>query len=280
MNASPDNPLPRMNASRGMNTSRRVCIKASRGTRFLRTVTLAIAMLIISSGAYGGENQNLLNNADFSHGSGNSVDEWRTDAWILTPGTTDYLWVRPEGGQPGEVELSTHLDNDARWVQQLSLGPGWYYISADARTVGALPTFTGANISVLEDGISSADIKGDSDWQHLGLYLKIGPRGADIDVAMRLGGYMNLTRGQAFFRNASVVRVAAPPPGSDYTYDLDQIRKDEVSGPIGRLWTLVATFIGFAVLAAVGWLMLGAPAAQSIATATAPVVDRPRRKRS
>ena len=33
------------------------------------------------------------------------------------------------------------------------------------------------------------------------LYLKIPPYGADVDVAMRLGGYANLTRGKAFFHD-------------------------------------------------------------------------------
>ena len=33
--------------------------------------------------------RNLLVNGDFARGSGDSVDGWRTDAWILTAGTTD-----------------------------------------------------------------------------------------------------------------------------------------------------------------------------------------------
>ena len=38
-------------------------------------------------------------------------------------------------------------------------------------------------------------------------------------------------------------------------FDLEQIRKDEVTGPIGQTWSLVATFIAFIVIAAVGWRM-------------------------
>ncbi len=34
--------------------------------------------------------RSLLVNGDFTRGSGDSVDGWRIDAWILTPGTTDY----------------------------------------------------------------------------------------------------------------------------------------------------------------------------------------------
>jgi hypothetical protein len=201
--------------------------------------------------------RNLLVNGDFTRGSGDSVDGWRIDAWILTPGTTDYSRIAPHDGQPAELKVFTHHDNDARWAQPLSLAPGWYYISAEARTDDVLTFMVGANVSVLEDGIKSEDLKGTQGWQRLGLYIKIPARGADIDVALRLGGYMNLSRGAAFFRNASVIKVTAPPAGAPYVYDLGEIRKQETIGPIGSPWTLVATFLLFIAVAALGWRMLG-----------------------
>lgn len=200
---------------------------------------------------------NLLVNGDFTRGSRDSVDGWRIDAWILTPGTTDYSRIPAHDGQPAELKVFTHRDNDARWAQPVSLGPGWYYISAEARTEDVLTFMVGANVSVLEDGIRSEDLKGTRGWQRIGLYLKIPPRGADIDVALRLGGYMNLSRGAAFFRNTSVIKVAAPRAGAPYVYDLGEIRKQETTGPIGSPWTLVATFMLFIAVAALGWRMLG-----------------------
>ena len=237
------------------------------GRRRWLDVLLMLGVLLILGGARPGfADKNLLHNGDFRVGSGTSVDGWRNDAWILTPGTTDYLWIPPHGDQPGEVELFTRRDNDARWVQPLSLGPGWYYMSVDVRTVKALPFFTGASISVLEDGIISADLRGDNDWRRVGLYLKIGPHGSDVDMALRLGGYMNLTRGQAFFRDASVVRIAAPPPGTQYVFDLDAIRKQETSGPIGRPWTLAATALVLLLLAVGGWRLMTVPQVVTAAT--------------
>ena len=196
---------------------------------------------------------NLLNNADFARGAGASCDGWRVDAWVLTPGTTDYTWIRPEGAKPGELAIDTHHDNDARWVQTISLGPGWYYVGVEARTEKILPYFTGANISVLEDSIVSADLKGTNQWTRLGFYLHVGPRGGDVDVALRVGGFMNLNRGKAWFRRARVINVSGPPPGEQHVFDLEQIRKDEAIGPIGHIWSLVATFITFLILAAIGW---------------------------
>jgi len=237
---------------------------------------LAVGLLTVPFRASAG--RNLLQNGDFTVGSGDSVDEWRSDAWILTAGTTDYVWLRPQPGHGGEVEVDTHRDNDARWVQPVSLTPGWYYISAEARTVGVQRTFTGANVAVLEDGISSVDLRNDSDWQRLGFYLKIGPQGADVDVALRLGGYMNLTRGRAFFRDARVEQVSGPPAGADRVFDLDEIRKEEVAGPIGHTWTLVATLIVLVLLAMVGWRMLDASGMPPVVTADR--AKRSRRKRS
>jgi hypothetical protein len=219
---------------------------------------LAILMLIICRSPSWGA-KNLLHNGDFVVGSGDSVDGWRTDAWILTPGTTDYRWIPPAKGQPGEVEVFSLRDNDARWLQSLSLGPGWYYMSVDIRTHGVLPFFTGASISVLEDAIMSQDLRGDNDWRRVGLYLKIGPYNADVDVVLRVGGYMNLTRGEAFFRNAQVVKVAAPPHGAQHVFDLVAIRKQATAGPIGHLWTLVATFLGLFLLAIIGWWLMSEP---------------------
>ena len=108
--------------------------------RSLMAIAILAILFLAAAGPSFAAKDNLLENGDFSRGSGNSVDEWRNDAWILTAGTTDYRWIRPKNGQPGEIVVATHLDNDARWVQQLSLGPGWYYISAEVRTVGVLPT--------------------------------------------------------------------------------------------------------------------------------------------
>jgi hypothetical protein len=227
---------------------------ASRALLRLGPAALVLALTIVPVKARG--SRNLLNNGDFTRGSGESVDGWRTDAWVLTTGTTLYQWVAPRRGAPAEVEILSHGDNDARWVQGLSLGPGWYHISAEARTRDVLPFFTGASISVLEDGIISEDLRGSSDWTPLGFYLRVGRHGADVDVALRLGGYMNLTRGQAWFRHARVIKVAGPPQDATRVFDLTAIRKTESTGPIGQIWTLVATFLAFAAATLAGWRMM------------------------
>ncbi|MBV8774181.1 MAG: hypothetical protein JO166_17885 [Deltaproteobacteria bacterium] len=223
---------------------------------------VALFLTIINLSAPARAGRNLLNNGDFVRGSGESVDGWRTDAWVLSAGTTEYKWIAPHHGEPAEIAIFSRRDNDARWVQGLSLGPGWYRISVEARTRNVLPFFTGASVSVLEDGIISQNLTGDTDWTPLSLYLRVGRRGADVDVALRLGGYMNLTRGRAWFRHARVVKVAAPPRNVMPVFDLSAIRKSETTGPVGHLWTLVAAFLALAAATATGWRMMAGPPVQ------------------
>ncbi|HEX4209988.1 MAG TPA: hypothetical protein VHY56_06315 [Candidatus Binataceae bacterium] len=220
-----------------------------------------------------GSIHNLLNNGDLARGSGDSCDAWRNDAWILAPDRSTFTWIAPEGGHPGELEVENLHENDARWTQTLSLTGGWYRLSVWARTEDVLPYFTGADISVLEDGIASADLKGTQPWQRLDLYLKVPTYGADVEVALRLGGYANLTRGKAFFHNPRVERISAPPAGAAHVYDLGEIRKADGPGPIGSRWTLYATFLLLAVAAVIGWRVFMLEPGPASAIGTPPAVD-------
>jgi hypothetical protein len=246
------------------------------GSRRVAILCVIIAGLALTPArARAQSQQNLLLNGDFSKGSGNSPDHWRTSAWIQKGDTTTYTWTHEPSGA-ASVEVENKLSNDARWVQSLSLDQGWYYISAEIRADHASPYLTGANISILEDGITSPDLKGTTDWQRVGFYLKVGKRGADVELALRLGGFLNLTMGHAFFRKTSVVKIGSPPPEMTHVFDLDEIRKCAEPGPIGERWTLVATFMALGIVAVFGWRLFGA---QSVPMPRA-AVRRERRSRA
>jgi hypothetical protein len=264
-------------------------MSASRRTQSLSPMLLrtslwawlvTVALLRSTQPAYA--TPNLLNNGNFSIGSGNSVDGWRTEAWVQDEGSTDYHWIAPTIGRPGEVELFSHRDNDARWQQPISLAPGWYHISAEARAHRVLNFSIGANISVLDGDIMSADLKGDTDWQKLGFYLKVGPHGADVDVCLRLGGYGNLTRGQAFFRHVRVEKVAEPPPGAEHVFDLTEVRKAQITPPLGRPWTLWMTLVFFTAIGVLGWWLMSEPIVKTAASVPAAMASpvHKRRKRA
>jgi len=217
------------------------------------TVIVALATAIAASA----DESNLLHNPAFNVGSGNSPDNWRTEAWINSPEAVQYRWIPPANGQPGGLEVINRQPDDARWMQTMALGPGWYHISVDARAANVPTDKTGVNISLLEDGIMSPDLRGTTGWQRIGFFLRIGGHGADIEVALRVGGFSNLNRGAGYFRDASVERIDAPPPGAGPVFDLDSIRKAAMPTPIGQLWTLVATFLLLGIIGYLGWRAYG-----------------------
>lgn len=197
----------------------------------------------------------VLANGDLSMGAGNFPDHWQTQGWQESGSYTTYQWLHVPG-QPGQLEVDNHLPNDARWAQELTLTPGWYHFTAQARTENVARTGAGASISVLEDTIMSRQLYGTQPWQRIGFYLKVGRRGADIQLALRLGGFSSTNTGRAFFRAVRMDKVAAASK-DDPGYDLDTIRRAAVSPPIGSRWTLYATLILLALIAALGWRAMG-----------------------
>ena len=195
---------------------------------------------------------NLLSNGDFATGSGKSPDNWRTGGWNESPAFTSYDWLHAMGSEP-ELIVANLQPNDARWLQTLSLGPGWYYIGAEARTEGVPSTAAGASVSLDEDGVNSADLHDNADWQRLSLFLKVGAHGADIDVTLRLGGFGSLNTGRASFRHARVVKLETLPANAAPVFDLLAVRRSSIAPPVGKPWTLVAAFMLLAIAAVAGW---------------------------
>jgi len=209
-----------------------------------------------SASCFADEQKNLLLNADFAKGSEDQPDSWRTEAWINSPEAFQTHWHQ-YSDKPSEMEVDNLQANDGRWMQPLTLTPGWYELSVDIRTENVGANLSGATISIMEDGIMSPELHGTSDWKRETLYLKVGGQGADIDVALRIGGFGSLNTGKAFFRNASLVKIDAPPPGTTPTYDLQSIRKSAEPVPIGSPISLLLTFAALIGIAWAGWRIYG-----------------------
>ncbi len=188
--------------------------------------------------------RNFCINGDLSKGSANQPDNWRTEAWVNEPSAVTFHWTHPPNGGPGELEVNALKANDARWMQSLSLTPGWYYISADIRTENVGAQNSGATISVMEDGIMSPEVKGTSDWTRVGLYMRVGSKGADVEVALRVGGFGSLNTGQGIFsqrqrdRGRLLRRPARQP-----IFDLETIRKAARAGADRKTLSLVLTYL-------------------------------------
>ncbi len=221
------------------------------------TLLCAIFLIVAITPHHAGAAQNLLQNGDFAKGSEDQPDEWRTEAWINKPEAFVCHWHAPQNGGPGELEVDNLQANDGRWMQPLSLGPGWYQLSADVRTENVGAKEDGASVSIMEDGVMSPDIRGTTGWQRVSLYLKVGGKGADVDVALRVGGFASLNTGRAFFRNATLVAIDAPPPHAAPTFDLMSIRQEAAPVPLGSHWSMVLTFAVLISIAYLGWRMFG-----------------------
>jgi dolichyl-phosphate-mannose-protein mannosyltransferase len=227
-----------------------------RGGRFHVASAAVIFLILAIAGPLRARAGELLHNGDLSKGSGGQPDLWRTEAWVNDPEAVAFNWTRPSNGGSGELEVNATKANDARWMQSLSLTPGWYYLSVDIRTEDVGQTADGATISVMEDGIMSPDLKGTTNWTREGLYMRVGKKGADVEVALRVGGFGSLNTGKAFFRNASVVPIDAPPANAKPVFDLEKIRKDAEPVPIGSPLSLVVTYLLLIMIAYAGWYLV------------------------
>ena len=238
-------------------------------------VACAAAILTIATAlsARPATEANLMLNGDLSKGSEQQPDDWRTEAWVNEPAAFAYTWTHPQNEAPGQLEVNAIKPNDARWMQSLTLAPGWYHFSAEVRTENVGTKETGATISIMEDGAMSPDIRGTTGWQTVGLYLQVGANGADVEVALRVGGYGSLNTGRAFFRNVHAEKVTSPPPGAAPLYDLTAIRKAAQPQPVGHPVTLWATFALLALVAYYGWHLFGSEEpAPAVAQAVSPKV--------
>jgi dolichyl-phosphate-mannose-protein mannosyltransferase len=202
---------------------------------------------------------NLILNGNLAKGSGEQPDDWRTEAWVNEPDAFQYTWTHPTDSAPGQLVVNALKPNDARWMQSLTLSPGWYRFSTEVRTENVGTQQTGANISIMEDGAMSPDIRGTAGWQRISFFLKVGGNGADVELALRVGGFGSLNTGKAFFRDVVGEKLAALPPDATPVYDLMAIRKAEIPEAIGHPVTLWASFLFLALVGWYGWRLFGAP---------------------
>jgi len=248
-------------------------MRRERGTRYALVACAAAIVMIGAARWVRATEANLILNGDLAKGSEQQPDDWRTEAWVNEPAAFAYTWIHPQNGAPGQLVVNAIKPNDARWMQSVTLAPGWYHFSAEVRTENVGTKETGATISIMEDGAMSPDIRGTTGWQTVGFYLQVGASGADVEVALRVGGYGSLNTGRAFFRNVHAEKVTSPPPGAAPIYDLTAIRKAAQPQPVGHPVTLWATFVVLALVAYYGWRLFGSEeTAPAVAQAAPPKV--------
>ncbi len=160
---------------------------------------------------------NLLQNGGFESVGAGQPSAWTLDVWSAGE---DYSRLTI---QQDVVHTGTHAalieniqPNDAKYVQKVAVDANSVYkLSAYVRVDQADAETKGANISVLGIGDTSVDLKStNGTWQLIELYGKTGKSQKELQVAVRLGGYGSLTKGKAYFDDASLTKLSAAPAGA------------------------------------------------------------------
>ena len=177
----------------------------------LRTGALLLCMLfMICAGAFA--HGNILQNPEISVAEG-AAQGWTADAWDVSRSVMEADAAGMDGN--GALYISSATENDARFVQTVSVDPDTdyrlaCYVKADCSEGGA-----GANISVgnsfaRSDGVF--DTQGE--WVLVEMYGKTGPDQTEMDIYLRLGGYSAVSTGEAWFDCVTVEHAHDVPEGA------------------------------------------------------------------
>ena len=113
--------------------------------------------------------------------------------------------------EDGIVTLSASDYNDLRVLQSVETEENTVYTFSAEISVSGVSGGRGANLSIDNyslDGsyIYSDGLIGSSDWQRVTLIFRTGEGQKRVNAALRLGGYSEMSRGSARFRNVSFVQ--------------------------------------------------------------------------
>ncbi len=175
-----------------------------------RTITLLLAFVLMAfpAVALAESAAQLLYNGDFSiYAKGEALPAgWTYDAW--NAGDSTAYW------EDGAVVIKSDIENDARIIQTVAVEPSCAYeITCEAWANDILGT-AGAAITVLNTFASSEELFDAEDWTMLTLTGTTGPKQTELTIALRIGGYGELSAGEAGFRNVTMKKLNAAPAGA------------------------------------------------------------------
>lgn len=141
---------------------------------------------------------------------------WSTDAWLQGADDTAFT-VETEGAKSGRncVRIVNNVANDARFIQTIEVEPdALYRLSAYIKASGVPEDGVGASFGVMDMQGSLLDIDETfGKWQKFEFYGRTGKDQTQMTVALRLGGYGNVTTGSAWFDEVRVEPVGELPEG-------------------------------------------------------------------
>jgi len=220
-----------------------------------------------AASSYVAGSANFVANGDLKEGVGNVPSHWDPAEVIQVSDifNSRLIWEHARGSQP-ELQIVNAEPAGAGWEHLLTLGPpGWYFLSADIRTVGVTKWGDGAQIGLTDPErrlmLTTAGLRGTNSWQTAGFYFKVKTWSKPLVLMCRLGTSDQPALGQASFRDFSIVRTSQAPPAAASQYDFDELEAQTLApsftSPSDTLWSVLAVYFLLAAVAAAGWKALG-----------------------
>ena len=181
--------------------------------RRILSAVIAAIILLMCAVSFAADEQ-LIKNGGFGDVDADTglPKNWRCDGWLMTDGDAAYEVVSVDGRSC--VHIINMVDNDFRLYQEISVKPDSFYkITCDIKTLDVVGG-AGANISIINSLATSEPLLGTNDWQTVSLVGKTGKSQKTLTVAVRVGGYGNTSKGEAWFSNISVEKLSSAPEGT------------------------------------------------------------------
>lgn len=141
---------------------------------------------------------------------------WLYEKWEKEPGSAELTIVpcSPTGGQAC-AQITHRVAADSRIIQEIDLAPqALYEITAQARAQGVGETRKGVHLCIMDHLVESGELRGDTDWHQLSLYISSPNRHRRIRLAARLGTFGEINTGTAWFTQFHMREVPAIPEGA------------------------------------------------------------------
>ncbi|MDP4181046.1 MAG: glycosyltransferase family 39 protein [Bacillota bacterium] len=211
----------------------------------LAVFVLTLSMSCISTA----EGTNLLKNPGFE--DADKPYSWDQDIWEASDNMKEIKVVNNffhSGKQCASI--TNKKEGDSRLKQTIDVKPDSIYkISGWIKTDNVGDTNKGANLSIMMLQITSADVKGTTDWKLVEMYGRTGKNQNSLTVTAGLGGYGSLNTGTAYFDDITVEQVANAPVDANVLPFYSSDSGDSSSSSNDKSWLL---FLVGALIIAIG----------------------------
>lgn len=217
--------------------------------------------------------ENLLRNSDFKSGGGGLPADWKVN--VIPPCGFSYQ-LHQTGNASGEFEFISEQPTESTLAQTVMLKPGWYELMAEIKvealgSEGSSPELFAKAIA-LPVQTRTHPMGWKTDWHQYQLFFKVGPSVDEVAVGCALGGWGSPNTGRILMRNPVLVATKHPQgvPGvadvdkfdlqamADARFRSPQAKEafNPLKYPVGRGWTVIAVYVGFAMMAIFGWWVI------------------------